>query len=616
MYYVETHGRVSKFSSNIRFSERETQNLKPETRNAKRKILMNYKYVILSFILLLITVVPSLAQTSLSASKKISADEQARFDYYFFEAQRLKDINQYDSQMEALRMCLEIDSTSGAAQGEIGMLYARMNNLPQATQSLKKAVESDPSNWWYRVQYISMLSAREQFQTAVEQAEQLKNYYPLREDVYTILTSLYKQTGDYDKAIGALNQLEQFTGINEYLTFEKFQLYAILNKEKQAIDEFNKLILKYPKESKYKVLLGDIYLDQKQPKKALELYRSVQKEEPDNPFVYVSLANYYKQQNEPEKAMESIVSALKNPKLPSHTKMEILGQYVDRLLTNEQKIDETEGLFKMLIEMYPFEELPHAYYAVFLQNQNRDDEAIAELENLIGINPKNDAAWKTILQIYTQKEDTTAILDFTERGIRELPQVAEFYFYRSIAQYQRKEYDAALKTNELALVNLGNSASAPVLSSFYGQIGDIYYQQKNKTKAFENYEKALEVNPGNTYIMNNYAYYLSEEKQDLRKAERMSGKTVELEPNNSTYLDTYAWILYQQGNYSLAKLYIDKAISNLQEERESDVIYDHAGDIYAATNDMKKALELWEKAYSINSDNVEIKNKIDKVNLL
>jgi len=42
--------------------------------------------------------------------------------------------------------------------------------------------------------------------------------------------------------------------------------------------------------------------------------------------------------------------------------------------------------------------------------------------------------------------------------------------------------------------------------------------------------------------MNNYAYYLSEEKTDLKKAEKMSAKAVEKEPNNSTYLDTYAWI--------------------------------------------------------------------------
>ena len=576
---------------------------------------MRLKFIILTICLTACFCFFVSAQPSGEVKRALSTDEQARFDYYFFEAQRLKDIGKFDDQMEALRMCLEIDSTNGAAQGEIGMLYARLNNLPQASQALKKAVESNPENWWYRVQYITLLNGRDQNQAAVEQALALKGYYPMREEVFTILTSLYKKTGDYDKAIDALNQLEKFVGINEYLTFEKFQLYAILNKEKKAVEEFNKLIAKYPKETRYKVLLGDIYLDQKQAKKAFEMYQQVRKEDPDNPFVYVSLANYYKDHNQPEKAMESIVSALKNPSLPSDTKMDILGQYVDRLLTNEQKIDETEELFKMLIEMYPLEEMPYAYYAMFLQNQKRNTEAFAELENLININPKNQAAWQNGLQLLNQKQDTVAILDFTEKGLKELPEFPEFYFYRSMALYQQGKYQEALDVNELALKNLSTTANGLVLGSFYAQMGDIYYKLEKREKAFENYEKALELSPSNLYVMNNYAYFLSEEKKDLRKAERMSGKTVELEPNNSTYLDTYAWILYQQGNYTLAKLYIEKAVSNMKEDEGSDVIYDHAGDIYASLNDIKKALEMWQKALEVNSENADLKAKIQKVKL-
>lgn len=547
--------------------------------------------------------------------KPLTADEQMRFDYYFFEANRLRDIGKFDAQLEALRMCLEIDSTNSSAQGEIGMLYARLNNLPQASQALKKAVELSPENWWYRVQYISLLSSREQHQSAVEQALELKKHYPLREEVFTILTSLYKQTGEYDKAIKALNQLEKFIGINEFLTFEKFQLYAVLNKEKQAIEEFNKLIAKYPKETRYKVLLGDIYLDQNHHKKAFEIYQQVRKEEPDNPYVYVSLANYYNSQDQADKAIESIVSALKNPRLPSDSKMEILGQYVDRLLSNQQKIDETEALFKMLIEMYPLEEMPYAYYAMFLQNQKREVEALVELENLLNINPKNQGAWEAGLKILSEKQDTIGVLNFTERGIKEVPELAELYFYRSIALYQQEKYKEALDVNKLAIKNLDASANGLVIGSFYAQMGDIYYRLEKRDKSFECYEKALELSPGNVYVMNNYAYFLSEEKKDLRKAERMSGKTVELEPNNSTFLDTYAWILYQQGNYTLAKLYIDKAVSNMKEDEESDVIYDHAGDIYSALNDQKKALEMWQKALSVNSENADVKLKIEKANV-
>ena len=201
------------------------------------------------------------------------------------------------------------------------MLYARMNELPLASQALKKAVNQVPKLVVSRAVYHASFRSRTEsgcHRTGVE----LKKHYPMREEVFTILTSLYKQTGEYDKAIRALNQLERFIGINEYLTFEKFQLYTILNKEKQAVNEFNKLIAKYPKEARYKVLLGDIYLNRSIPKR---LSKSISRwEKMSRIILCVCFIKLLYTQNQPDKAVESIVSALKNLRLPSEIKMEIL----------------------------------------------------------------------------------------------------------------------------------------------------------------------------------------------------------------------------------------------------------------------------------------------------
>ena len=111
--------------------------------------------------------------------------------------------------------------------------------------------------------------------------------------------------------------------------------------------------------------------------------------------------------------------------------------------------------------------------------------------------------------------------------------------------------------------------------------------------------------------MNNYAYYLSEEKLDLKKAESLSAKTIEKEPKNSTYLDTYAWIFYQQGNYSLAKFYIERALDNIESEKDSGVISEHYGDILWKTGDAVKALEMWKKSFESGNVTDELKLKIE-----
>ncbi len=544
----------------------------------------------------------------------LSADEQNRFDYYFFEAARRKNLEQYDSQMEALRMCENIDASNGAVQSELGMLYTRLDKGAQALQAFHKAAKASPQNWWYQVQYISMLTAREKLGDAITQTLEVKKRFPEKEEVFTMLASLYKQTGEYEKAAKALDELEMFSGINEYLSFQKFQLYAALNKNDKAIAEIDKLINKFPTETRYQVLKGDVLLELKQPEKAYEIYQNVLTADPSNPYIYVSLSNYYKQKNQQEKAEDAIVSALKSPQLPADTKMDILGQYVQKLLYNDEKLAETENMFKILVDMYPMDEKAHMYYALFLQHQKRNTEAMSELESVININPKNEQAWLNSLNILSDKNDTIGVIKLTEKALKQLPEVPQFYFYRSIALYQQGKFDEAIKTNQMALKNVETN-NPMVMSNLYAQMADVYYKMKEKDKAFELYEKALTYYPSNIYVMNNYAYFLSEEKKDLRKAERMSAKTVEQEPTNSTYLDTYAWILYQQGNYSLAKLYIQKAVDNLPKDKEQEpgVILEHYGDILLAMGEKEKALEMWQKAYDSGKKDKELKTKIEEL---
>jgi len=549
------------------------------------------------------------------APKKIQLSDsvQRQFDYYFYEGIRQKDNQQFDQALETFRMCLSIDSLDAGAQSEAGILYALIGFNEQAISSLEKAIRIDPSNWWYNVRLITMYSEQKNWKRAIEITNNLQKIYPNKEEVYTMLSSFYKETKEYDKAIAAYDRLESLNGINESSSFEKFQLYILLNKPQKGVAEIDKLVNKYPSETRYKVLRGDIFMQQKMPAKAFEIYQNVLKDDPDNPYVYVSLSEYYKSVNLPDKAMESIVSALKSDQLDVETKVSVLGQYVEKLAHDSTKLVETESLFKLLVDRYPMEEQVHGYYAVFLQYQQRNAEALSELETMININPKNEQTWLRIIQLYMGDKNYKKILTTTTSAIENLPKLPVWYFYKGIAQYQLADYRAALASYQKGLP-LITVEQADLKSDFYAQIADIYYKFEKKDSAFVNYEASLASNPKNIMVMNNYAYYLSLEKSDLKKAERMSSKTVELEPKNSTYLDTYAWILYQEGNYSLAKFYIERAIDNLPKNDDSGVVLEHYGDILwinsKDTKDDAKALEMWQKSYDAGNKTDSLKEKI------
>ena len=81
-------------------------------------------------------------------------------------------------------------------------------------------------------------------------------------------------------------------------------------------------------------------------------------------------------------------------------------------------------------------------------------------------------------------------------------------------------------------------------------------------------------------MLNNYAYYLSQEVKNLRKALKMSKKTVEAEPDNATYLDTYGWILHLLGRSKEAKPVFKHAM--IYGGRESAVVLAHYAQVLHA----------------------------------
>ena len=88
----------------------------------------------------------------------------------------------------------------------------------------------------------------------------------------------------------------------------------------------------------------------------------------------------------------------------------------------------------------------------------------------------------------------------------------------------------------------------------------------------------------------------------------MSYRTVRAEPKNSTYLDTYAWILFREERFEEARIYIDQALAN--DSTVSAVIIEHAGDIYMMVSQPDKAVEYWEKALEMDSENALLQRKI------
>jgi tetratricopeptide (TPR) repeat protein len=544
-----------------------------------------------------------------------SAGDPFKFDYFFLEAIRLKQKNEHTNAFNTLQYALKIDSTSSAALYEISHYYLFLKKDKLALDALKKAVFYSPDNFEYKMALADLSRESGQIKESIALYEELAKENPGKPDLHYYLSNLYLQQHDIGKAIEALNALENNLGVNETISLQKYQLYKSENKKEEALREIENLADKFPTEAKYQIVLGDFYLGENQTDKALLYYEKAAKIDPDDPYYFIAMSNYYEHKGEEEAAFLEIEKALKNPSLDIETKLGILGRHIQNLYTTKKDVESANALFETLMEQHSQDKELNGMYGQFLLSQDKIEEAKFQFQVVTEAMPEDLNAWTQLLDIALKEENTDEIISICENALVYFPDVPEFYLYKGIAYQFQKEYTKALDIYKegLAVIPADNK---PLLSNFMGQIADIYFQSGDKEEAFAFYDKALRYNDKNILVLNNYAYYLSLEKEELDKAERMAAKVVQIQPDNATYIDTYAWIFFQKGNYSLAKFYIESAISKI--DVPSGDILEHYGDILYKMGNTDKAVSEWERALMLkeeeNEDTEILRKKIaDKV---
>ncbi len=545
------------------------------------------------------------------AQSSLTPEQQRKYDYFFLEAMRLKEKKDYASAFGLLQHCLDIHPNAASALYEVSQYYMFLRQVPQGQEALEKAVANAPDNYWYSQGLASLYQQQNELDKAITLLEQMVVRFPAKQDPLFNLLDLYGRQEKYDEVISTLNRLEKRMGKNEQLSMEKFRIYLQMKDDNKAFQEIESLVQEYPMDMRYQVILGDVYLQNGKKQEAYDVYQKVLAAEPDNPMAIFSMASYYKQTGQEELYQQQLDTLLLNKKVTPDTKVGVMRQMI---VENEQADkDSTQiiALFDRIMKQEQDDPQIPMLYAQYLLSKNMEAESVPVLEQVVDLDPTNNAARMMLIGAAVKKEDYKQIIKVCEPGIEATPDALEFYYYLAVAYNQAEKPDSVISICKRALEHTTADSKKEIVSDFYSILGDMYHTQKQMKEAYAAYDSALVYNPSNIGALNNYAYYLSVERRDLDKAEEMSYKTVKAEPNNATYLDTYAWILFEKGNYAEARIYIDNAMKSEGGDK-SDVIVEHCGDIYYMTGDVDGALTYWKKALEMGSESKTLKQKIEK----
>lgn len=540
-------------------------------------------------------------------ANELNAAQQRKFDYFFYEGLNLKTAGKFDAAFDAFNHCLAIDSTAAPVLYELSSFYIQLNRPEKAVDMLKRAVANSADNFTYRMALATISRNLGMYGEAAEEYEKLLKAYPGKPELNYYLAEALTQEGEIGQAIDAYNALESSIGMNEALSMQKYKLYNSLEQSDAAFKEIEKLAAKYPMEARYQIIQGDLHLEKNDTIKARAYYDKAHEIDPANPYYIVSMANYYEATGNKDAAEEQIRTALVNEKLDVDTKVGILSRYILKLQQTQKDTDSSNALFQTLLEQHPEDTELKQMYGSLLLSQGKTDEARFQFQLITEMEPENAGAWQQLLNMSLKAEDIPEVIRICTKCQELFPDAPEYYFYLGIAYYQQEKYQEALNTY-YAGIDIIPAENPRLKSDFYGQIGDIYYQMKQMDQTYKAYDEALKYNDNNIVVLNNYAYFLSLDKKDLKKAERMSAQCIKLEPDNATYLDTYAWIFFVQGNYTLAKIYIESALE--KDKTKSAELVDHYGDILYMTGDKDKAVEQWKKARELGKESEVLDRKI------
>ena len=399
-----------------------------------------------------------------------------------------------------------------------------------------------PDNDTYQEKVAQFYIGTGNFEKAIETYERLYAVQRDRSDVVNILVQLYKQQKDYDKMLDAIDRLEQIEGESEQFALARMSVYELKGDAKNAYKTLKGLADSHPNDLSFSIMLGNWLMHNNKSKEAYKLFSQALESEPDNAYAQSSIYDYYRAVGQEDKANEMMERILLGKNTQPENRIQFVRQAIQE---NDQQGGDSVKIIKLFDRMRKalpkdasIAEMKVAYYTLKKMPEEEINQALVDL---LALAPDNGGARFQLIQNKWAKQDWKAVAELSEPGMLYNPDEMAFYYFTGLARYYQKDDIGALDAFQRGTAEINDKSDPAIVSDFYAIMGEIYHNQGEKEKAYAAFDSCLQWKPDHIVTLNNYAYFLSIEGGDLKRAEEMSAKAVKAEPKNPTYLDTVSY---------------------------------------------------------------------------
>src|SRR6185437_3641145 len=386
-----------------------------------------------------------------------------------------------------------------------------------AEASVREAVKLDPKNEPAHLLLASLLQRKGDSAGAIAEAQAATQADPKNVRAWLALAGLYYQGGDKAKAEATLMQAMDIAHDTNEGAGLLFNYYRQTGQMDRAATVYEQLANKYPKSAPVKMVYAQILVDQGNFAKTQQIVDELNKTDANNPQVQAITGMLLLHNGKTNDAYTLLQKAAKNSPdnitlkywlgLADKAKGDLPGAEQNfRAVTQAQpgnllaqrelaalaaaKKDNAllSQIAQTLITRFPNLSDGYLWRAVVEVNENRTDQADADLQTAIKKNPKDSASLVALGEIrFKQKRFSEGeqlmhqALDANPNQLPALEMLVSYYMFQ-----KQPEKATALVQQEIS--------KSPNNSSLYIELSNIQLAQKDVNGAMGSAEKAMQLN--------------------------------------------------------------------------------------------------------------------------
>lgn len=488
--------------------------------------------------------------------------EQLKVSSLIIEAATQREVGNLSKAQELYESVLKLQPDNSVACYHLASLHFEQQNIASAVEYNERAIELAPKNHWYREQIAEIFVRTSRFEDAAKQYEVLLKQNPACEEYYTELAYIYLQNEKYDKAIETLNRMEKRFGVSEGTAMFKYRLFKELNRQDKAVKEMERLSKAFPQNTEYLSILAQNAVQSGEDDKAYAYFKRIEELSPEDENNTIALVEYFARNNRGEEAEQYLDKLCQNKNVDFKTKnMVLLTIYSDNVDSDQGTFLKYMGHLKSMTDLHEEQAELWEFLSIAYMRSLAYPDAINAIRKAISLGSNDYSLYQNLLFAQSTCDSSEAIIETATQAIELYPSHPIPYLFKGVNELAIGQSKAAVETLKRGLQKAGKDKA--LCEDFNLNLADAYHSEGETEKAFEHYEKVLELNPNNFPALNNYAYYLALENRDIEKAEKMAEKLYANHGDNLTYADTYAWVLYVAEKY-------DRALAVMQKFSDSE----------------------------------------------